>query len=110
MHTTLPRPPPPCCFIRVITRPRSYYKKQQSAGDIFGRTRPHWPSAPTLTLGGLLGGGGGGRAGGDDYEPWWRQLGSNVTGRRAWMVLGGVFVAVCVAVLLRGGGEKEGAT
>lgn len=71
---------------------------------------------PSFTLAGALGASGGvggtGRGGsdGDDGEPWWRTIGSDAKARRVWMMLGGVLLAIIVAVSFRGGGEKQEGT
>lgn len=50
-----------------------------------------------------------GGCGGGVANPWWRSFARNPGGvRRLWMVVGGVLLAVCVAVALSGGGGESG--
>ena len=77
----------------------------------------HWPTIQAFSFGG---GGGSGTASlgqgssNDDAgsggsgafcSPLWRSVGGGSSARRAWLVVGGVAVAVFIAVALRGGGD-----
>lgn len=66
---------------------------------------------PTFSTGGILGGGGGGIGGGGDEDDesvaWWRAIGSIAKTRQAWLVAGGVLLAIYLAVLLGGRGAKQ---
>ncbi|CAM9937951.1 unnamed protein product [Scytosiphon promiscuus] len=100
---------------------------QESARDVFERLQRHgWPAMPAFSFGGVLGGeatisdainnasgnddgsSGGGGCGGV-AKTWWRSFARSPGGvRRLWMVMGGVLLAVLVAVALSGGSEGGG--
>ncbi|CBN77659.1 Ap4A phosphorylase II [Ectocarpus siliculosus] len=99
---------------------------KQSARDIFDRVQGRrWPAMPSFSFGGILGGEAGitdamntasgdngveegGPSGGGIVDAWWRSFARSPGGvRRFWMVIGGVLVAVLIAVALNGGGDGD---
>ncbi|CAM9497162.1 unnamed protein product, partial [Ectocarpus sp. 8 AP-2014] len=98
----------------------------QSARDLFDRVQGRrWPAMPSFSFGGILGGEAGitdamntasgdngveegGPSGGGIVDAWWRSFARSPGGvRRLWMVIGGVLVAVLIAVALNGGGDGD---
>ncbi|CAM9451311.1 unnamed protein product, partial [Laminaria digitata] len=88
---------------------------QESARELFQRVQPHhWPTIQAFSFGGGGSGSASLREGNNDNSndadsggssPLWRSVGGGSSAHRAWLVLGGVAVAVFIAVALRGGGD-----
>ncbi|CAM9660913.1 unnamed protein product [Ectocarpus sp. 12 AP-2014] len=98
----------------------------QSARDLFDSVQGRrWPAMPSFSFGGILGGEAGitdainttsgnngveegGPSGGGIVDAWWWSFARSPGGfRRFWMVIGGVLVALFIAVALNGGGDGD---